>query len=89
MQHRGCGQGLQEAVGTQGARPPHGAECPDSSTDRWGWAGGAQVFQVGDPPTRGPGTWGPPAREKVSQMGLWRWLFTGNGVSSPCPRVGS
>jgi hypothetical protein len=27
--------------------------CPDTSSDRWGWALGSGDFQVGDPPTLG------------------------------------
>lgn len=51
----GVGRGLQEAVGTARGVAPQGVECPDTSTDRWSWALGAQeVFQVGDPSTLGP-----------------------------------
>lgn len=51
MQHRGCGRGLQEVVGTA-----RGAvlSALTTSADRWGWVPGAQrVFQLGDPPTLG------------------------------------
>ena len=73
----GAGRGLQEAVGSvRGAAPLLAAEGPNTSTDRWAWAPGAQgVFQV-RPSTPGPEEPGDP-------------LLRRNWVSSSCPRVGS
>lgn len=49
---RGVGGGLREAASMA---PTLGVEYLDTSTDRWGWAPGAQGdFQVGDPPTLVP-----------------------------------
>lgn len=53
----GAGRGLREMVGTaRGVAPTLGGECPDTSTDRWGWAPRAQGGTAGweTLPFRGP-----------------------------------
>lgn len=87
-----CSMGEQRATGgsghSEGVAPTIGVECPDTSTDRWGWAPELRGLPGGGPSHSGVlrslGT-----KREWSQMGPWRWLLRMKGVSSPCPGLGS
>lgn len=85
VQHRGCGQGLQEAVGTQGVRPPHGAECPDSSTDRWGGPGELRSSRRETLPLRAQEPGDHAQERKCPKWGYGGGCSQGTGFRVPAP----